>query len=357
VDKKQMKTILAIFTAVAVLGLIWMIIFSPFSAEPQDGVPAGIVTEATRWDSDDPAIWIHPQDPGQSLIIGTDKHREGGLYAFDLQGKIVRTVTGLQGPNNVDVAYGFPLQDHGVDIAVVTERLQQRLRIFQLPDLAALDDGGLIVFDGDRTRAPMGVALYKRPKDQAMFVFVGGKSGPRQGYIAQYRLQATSENKITMQLVRQFGAYSGKKEIEAIAVDAELGYVYYSDETVGVRKYHADPDAANANTELALFATDGFTGDHEGIAIFKKADGTGYILVSDQQANSIRLYSREGTAASPHEHRFAKSVRIAARETDGIEVTSQSLSAAFPNGMLVAMSNGKVFHYYALPAIAGKIPL
>jgi len=189
-----MKTILAIVTAVAVLVLLWMILFSPFSSPPQDGVQAGIVSEATPWDSDDPAIWIHPQDPGLSLIIGTDKHRNGGLYAFDLDGKIVRTVTGLQGPNNVDVAYGFPLQDHGVDIAVVTERLQQRIRIFQLPELAELDDGGLIVFDGDRNRAPMGVALYKRPTDQALFVFVGGKSGPRQGYIAQYRLQAISGN-------------------------------------------------------------------------------------------------------------------------------------------------------------------
>jgi len=349
-----MKLILALLTALSLLGLLWMILFSPFSAAPQDGVQAAIVSEATPWDTDDPAIWIHPQDPGQSLIIGTDKHRDGGLYAFDLNGKIVRTVTGLQGPNNVDVAYGFPLQDHGVDIAVVTERLQQRIRIFQLPELAELDEGGLIVFDGDRKRAPMGVALYKRPTDQAMFVFVGGKSGPRQGYIAQYRLQATSGNMVTMQLVRQFGSYSGKKEIEAIAVDAELGYVYYSDETVGVRKYHADPDAADANAELALFASDGFARDHEGIAIYKKTHGTGYILVSDQQANSIRLYCREGTAASPHEHRFVKTIRIAAQETDGLEVTSQSLAPAFPNGLLVAMSNGKVFHFYAWPDIAGK---
>ena len=34
--------------------------------------------------ADDPAIWIHPTDPAQSMIIGTDKH--GGLAVYDLAG-------------------------------------------------------------------------------------------------------------------------------------------------------------------------------------------------------------------------------------------------------------------------------
>src|SRR2546426_138438 len=34
--------------------------------------------------ADDPAIWIHPSDPAQSTIIGTDKR--GGLVVYDLLG-------------------------------------------------------------------------------------------------------------------------------------------------------------------------------------------------------------------------------------------------------------------------------
>ena len=67
--------------------------------------------------------------------------------------------------------------------------------------------------------------------------------------------------------VREFGQFSGTGEIEAVAVDDELGYVYYSDEGAGVHKYHADPDAPKADEELALFATSGFTEDREGISI------------------------------------------------------------------------------------------
>jgi len=221
------------------------------------------------------------------------------------------------------------------------------LRIFALPEMRSVDRGDLVVFDGDTNRAPMGIALYRRPRDGALFAIVGGKSGPAQGYLAQYRLEDDGTGHVKMTLVRMFGAYSGKKEIEAIAVDPELGYVYYSDETVGVRKYAADPDAPEANVELALFGTTGFASDHEGISIYRRRDGTGYVLVSDQQANAFQLFPREGTPGHPHEHPRLDTIPVAAIESDGNEVTDRALGERFPHGLLVAMSNGRVFHYYA----------
>ena len=325
------------------------------------GIPGGVpfteakprvTTDTTNWDTDDPAIWINRKNPEKSLIIGTDKHADGALYAFDLKGKTVKRSGGLNRPNNVDVAYGFPFQGETIDVAVVTERMEQRIRVFKLPELEPIDQGDLIVFDGNTERAPMGIALYKRQKDQAFFVFVGGKSGPPEGYLAQYRLRESSPGKLTMTLVRQFGTYSGKREIEAIVVDEELGYVYYSDERVGVRKYHAGPDTPGANNELALFATEGFAGDHEGISIYKCDRKTGYILVSDQQANRFRIYPREGSPHDPHRHPLVKVVQVTAVESDGSEVTSCALPG-FPAGLFVAMSNGKTFHYYDWKAIAG----
>jgi 3-phytase len=309
-----------------------------------------IVTEPTPHDTDDPALWI-PADRAKTLVLGTDKDSDGGLYAYDLAGKIVNRVAGLKRPNNVDVAYGLLLGDKPSDIAVVTEREKNRLRVFRLPDLAPLDKGDLVVFDGVPERAPMGVALYKRPHDGAHFAIVGGKSGPAEGYLGQYRLEDDGTGHVKMTLVRQFGAYSGKAEIEAIAVDAELGYVYYADETHGVRKYHADPDAPDANRELALFGTTGFASDHEGISIYKGSDGAGYILVSDQQAFRFQVFPREGTPGNPHNHPALKTFDVAAIESDGSEVTSTALPG-FPSGLFVAMSNGKVYHYYSWDDIA-----
>lgn len=312
-----------------------------------------VVTEPVPHDTDDPAIWINPADPAQSLVVGTDKDTDGALYVFDLHGKIVRTVPGLKRPNNVDIATGFRLAGRDVAIAVTTEREEKRLRIFTLPEMTGVDKGDLVVFDGDPQRAPMGLALYRRPRDGAMFAFVGGKSGPAQGYLGQYRLEDDGTGHVKMTLVRQLGAYSGKKEIEAIAVDAELGYVYYSDEECGVRKYAADPDAPDAGRELALFATGGFARDHEGISIWKRPDGTGYVIVSDQQANKFWLFPREGAPGHPHEHRVVKIVDVATIESDGSDVTAQPLGELFPHGLFVAMSNGCVFHFYGWEQIAG----
>jgi 3-phytase len=272
---------------------------------------------------------------------------------YDLDGKIVTRVGGLKRPNNVDIAYGFRLGGESVDIAVTTERELHRLRVFSLPGMKPLDKGDLRVFEGDNNRAPMGVALYKRPRDGALFAIVGGKSGPTEGYLAQYRLSDDGGGHVKLVLVRHFGRYSGKKEIESIAVDAELGYVYYSDETFGVRKYAVDPDAPDAGRELAVIGTTGYTSDHEGISIYKFNEGTGYLLVSDQQANQFRIYRREGEPGNPHEHRLLKTVPVSAIDSDGSEVTSVALGPKYPGGLFVAMSQGKVFHYYAWEDIAG----
>jgi len=321
---------------------------------PFASISPKVITDTVKWDTDDPAIWIHPEDPGKSLIVGTDKNEDGALYFFDLDGKIVSIVDSLKRPNNVDITYGFPFRGDTLDIAVVTERLKQRVRVISLPEMKLLDDGDLIVFDGDRNRAPMGIALYKREKDSAFFIFVGGKSGPEDGYLGQYRLEEDRiQGKLKITPERQFGKFSGKKEIESIAVDAEAGYVYYSDETAGVRKYHADPDVPGANTELALFADQEFAMDNEGISIYKLDNGKGYILVSDQQANQFKIYSREGSQDNSHEHLLLKVVEVKAIESDGSDVTSVPLSPEFPSGLFVAMSNGKVFHYYSWEDIAG----
>jgi len=310
----------------------------------EDALAPTIVTDPTPHDTDDPAIWINAADQSKSLILGTDKDSDGGLYAYDLNGKIVNNVTGLKRPNNVDVAYGLAYGDTTIDIAVLTERETNSIRVFRLPDLTPVDNGGIPVFVDEEERAPMGIALYTRAADSAIFAIVGRKSGPKEGYLWQYRLDGTN-GQLRADVVRKFGQFSGQKEIEAIAVDNELGYVYYSDEGVGVRKYEADPDKGN-DGQLALFAQDGFKDDHEGIAIYKSSDSTGYILVSNQQANTFMVYPREGAAGQPHQHDQLAEIPVSTVECDGVDVTSVTLGSQFPNGVFVAMSNGMVFHYY-----------
>ena len=74
--------------------------------------------------ADDAAVWLHPTDPNNSVIIGTDKDdTAGGLAVYDLAGRQICFATGGK-MNNVDVRYNFPVGGEKVDIiAVGTETL------------------------------------------------------------------------------------------------------------------------------------------------------------------------------------------------------------------------------------------
>jgi 3-phytase len=316
------------------------------------------VTDTVRHDTDDPAVWINYKEPSKSLIIGTDKDEDGALYVFDLQGKEIKekTIRGLKRPNNVDVEYGLSLGGRPIDIAVVAERITGRLRVYSLPDMEPVDNGGFPVYEGEsgpEYRDLMGVALYRRPTDGAIFVIAGRKNGPTDGtYLWQYLLEDDGAGQVKASLVRKFGNFSGKKEIEAIAVDDELGYVYYSDEQFGVRKYYADPD--KGAEELALINTREYLDDNEGISIYSGKNGTGYLLVSDQAANKFWIYTREGTAENPHDHQVVKVVDVSTISSDGSETINYPLGEDFPNGLFVAMSEGRTFQIYRWEDIAGS---
>ena len=296
-----------------------------------------VVTEPVQGDSDDPAIWLNPKDVKKSLILGTDK--AGLLFVFALNGKIVAQKTGMGRLNNVDVEYGVMLGDQQVDLAIATDRNAGKIFIFELPSLKSLDGGsGLPVFEGEKDQRAMGVGIYKRA-DGAAFVILSRKSGPVEGYLWQYRL-VDKKDRFELTKARAFGAWGGAGEIEAVAVDDFVGTVYYSDEGFGVRKYWADPDQKNANQELGHFGLDGFAEDREGISIYDRGNGEGYILVSDQQANLFRVFTRKG------DHTFLKAVTLSTQSSDGSEVTAVAVGERYPKGLFVAMSDDRTFQIY-----------
>ncbi|HMN90305.1 MAG TPA: phytase, partial [Saprospiraceae bacterium] len=182
-----------------------------FACQPRskpDALQPDFVTDATFVDTDDPAIWINPADPMQSLILGTDKgDNNGGIYVFDLQGKMIKEkcIIGLPRPNNIDVAYGFVLNGDTVDIAVFTQRNGDNIRVLRLPDMMFIDNGGIDVFVGDDVQAPMGIGLYKKPTTSEIFAIVSRKSGPNGSYLWQYLLSADSTGAVTGKVVREFG--------------------------------------------------------------------------------------------------------------------------------------------------------
>ncbi len=302
-----------------------------------------VITEKTLHDTDDPAIWINKNDASKSIVFGTDKNTEGAIYAFDLDGKIIedKTIRSLKRPNNVDLEYDFQLNDSTqVDVIAFTERERQQIRLFSVPDMKPLDNGVFKVFEDatePEANLPMGIALYKSPESNKLYAIVGRKTGPKNGYLYQYEFLSDSLG-IHSKLVRKFGEFSGKKEIEAIAVNNKEGIVYYSDEGHCIRKYHAEP--SKGNKEIYCFGGDYFKEDIEGIAI-ANYPGKSFLIVSNQQAGTFNIFDVNTNA-------FLKEINLGTIGTDGCEVTTMSLGDKFPNGLFVSMNDDKSFFFHDL---------
>ena len=304
-------------------------------------------------DPDDPAVWVHPTDPSRSLIIGTVKVAApaGAVVAYGLDGQIRQMIAGIDRPNNVDVEYGVRLGGQPVDIAVATERLARQLRIFRIDrrDGQLTDLGGTPILRSEQGEAgaPMGIALYIartrqrgvrdcRAQDRA--------AGRLPLAVPPLRHRRRPPRRHLRSTIRAFSASAVRpeNEIEAVAVDDALGYVYYADEANGIHKWHADPDRPDAGRELAHFARTGFRGDREGVAIYALSDGTGYIVCTDQlDGNSeYHVYAREGAPGNPHDHsREIAVVRGGADATDGLEISSAALGPTLPHGIMIAMNS------------------
>jgi 3-phytase len=327
----------------------------PSSLSKAVEIEAEYGTASLSNDPDDPAIWVHPRDPSRSLIIGTMKVAApaGAVVVFGMDGQIRQVISGIDRPNNIDVEYGMPLGGRLTDIAVATERLARQLRIFRIDpaDARLVDLGRIPILEGEvgEEGAPMGIGLYRRARDRAIFAIVAPKEGPREGYLWQYRLVDAGGGRVGATFVRRFGTFSAisvreENEIEAVAVDDDLGYVYYADEADGIHKWHADPDHPGAGRELAHFARTGFRGDREGIAIYPLPDGTGYIVGTDQLGDDseYHVYPREGAPENPHDHSREVAVfRGGADSTDGIEISSRALGPGLPNGALIVMNSAQ----------------
>ena len=294
----------------------------------QADVPVLRETAPERHQTDDPAVWRHPKRVTESLIIGTVKMPapDGAVAVYRLDGTLLMRVNGVDRPNNVDVAYGVRVGKRTVDIAVVTERNRQQLRVFEIvPGKGLLDLAALPVFAGERGPAglPMGIAMYRRKRDRALFAIVSRKAGPSGSYLWQYEIRDNGRGGLEGKKIREFGVFSGTKEIEAVAVDHDREHVYYADEGAGIRKYHADPAHPDGGRELALFGESGWKGDREGIAIH-----AGYIVATDQQHpnSEFHVFSRDTL-------REVGVFRAGADTTDGIDIA--------PFGLFIAMNDSR----------------
>ncbi|CAG0996509.1 3-phytase [Phycisphaerales bacterium] len=276
--------------------------------------------------ADDPAIWVDPRDSAMSLIFGTNK--KDGLAVYDLGGRQVQYLP-VGEVNNVDVRSGFALGEKHVVLIGASHNTGQCLRFFVLDEkVHRLSEapGGTIKVGIDK---PYGFCLYHSAKDGKFYAFVSAADGR----IEQWLLE-DSGGSLKGTLARKLARPS---QVEGMAADDELGFLYASEEDKGVWRFGAEPDGdANGVMVDAVGGNGHLTADAEGIAIWRGAKGAGYLVVSSQGDDSFAVYERRPPHAYAGSFRVGSSASVGGvSDTDGLDITSESLGAAFPYGLVV----------------------
>ena len=285
--------------------------------------------------ADDPAIFVHPTDPGKSAIVATDK--KGGLLVYDLSGQPLQYLADGK-MNNVDLRGGFRLGGKSVTLVAASDRTNKAIALYTLdPDTRLLTS----VADGMQATGlsdPYGLCLYRNRKG-ATFVFISDPGGG----VRQWKLVATPAGKVKAQQVRDL---KFDTQAEGCVADDETGALYIAEEDTALWKLGAEPSAGAARKAIARVADNpALKDDLEGVGLYAQPGGKGYLVLSSQGNNSYAIFRREGDNA--YLGSFAVNADGASgidgvSETDGLEVTSASLGAGLEAGAFIAQDGRNV---------------
>ena len=271
---------------------------------------------------DDPAIWIHPQQPEHSRVLGTDKRH--GLEVYDLQGQRLQQLA-VGRLNNVDVRYGLSLGSRKVDLAAASQRDRNSIALFTISAEGVVTAAGEIPTGLNDI---YGLCQYQPEGSDEHYVFANGKDGR----FEQYRLSAQDSSRISAEKVREFQFAS---QPEGCVADDRRHRLFVGEEDEGVWVVDARADQP-AQPERVASVGEHLVADVEGLAI---AQGEQPLLVVSSQGNdSYVIFDAQPPYAWRGSFRVGVNATAAidgSSETDGLEVTSAALGADFPAGLLV----------------------
>ncbi|MBB2944960.1 3-phytase [Actinoplanes lutulentus] len=326
-------------------------------------------------DADDPAIWVNHPDKARSLIIGTAKN--GGLRVYNLAGHEVQAIATPDGGrfNNVDILTGFKLGTKKVDVAVVTDRGLDKLRIYKieptgLTDITAANVPLLFAKDEaevEEQATGYGLALYDR------YAVVSRRHSTRLGIfrLEEKNGKVTYRTTDTLDLPRTFRLPDGTSwtpcgepgedpQVEGMVVDQEAGVLYAAQEDVALWridlkggtfsslprivervKEFGVPASYDPETEECTLDTandPGFggriTADVEGATIYPTGRRSGYLIVSSQGDSRFFVYDRK-TNRPITTFSVTDGARVdGVQHSDGAAATATPLPG-YPKGLLV----------------------
>jgi len=284
-------------------------------------VPIGETAESPGDGASGVAIWLHPDDLAQSLILGADDNE--GLGVYDLSGALLSFST-EDGPiSTVDIRYGIT-EDGG---ALIAASVADDFRVLLYTVDAATRE--LVLLGSIETGIRLqGVCLYRSPLTATLYAIAISKFGQ----LEQYAL-TEDDGEFEAELKR---AIDVGGEVEACTVDDQLRRLYISEGDNLVWRYGAEPEDG-IQRRIVDFVGGNISEEMEGLAVLALEGNGGYLLVTNEKSDSILLYERTGANAFVGEFAFGSSDAVdALSEPAGITITNLPLNEQYPQGLFIS---------------------
>jgi len=268
--------------------------------------------------ADDPAIWVNPSDPLKSLILGTNK--DVGVYVYGLDGsEKQRLPVGLS--NNIDLRG---------NLAVASNDGVNALSWFRIDPATTL-----VTHVGDTKLAtvePYGVCIGVL--DNAKHVIVTYKTG----LVEIWRITDTGTGPVQISEKRAIQLGS---QLEGCVIDDATGRMFLGEENVGLWVVNMlSEDMIPASVDK-VGSGSGLVADVEGVTLYARKDGTGYVIVSAQAKDRYVVYDRKPPhgvlgviTVAPNADGSVDGVS----HTDGLDVSAAAFPE-FPAGILVVQDD------------------
>lgn len=276
-----------------------------------DVVAAGIDEDA----ADDPAIWLNSADKSKSIIFGSNKIDEGGIYAYNLDGEELAYYK-IGSINNIDVRYGLSNGKDTIDIIGGSNRTENSLTIMKIDKDGKLSQIGNLKSKVDEV---YGFCLHHDKKNDKFYAFTVSTSG----LLEQWQIALTEDCQIEGKIVRQVDV--GTKS-EGLVADDETNILYVGEEENCIWIYDTDPNTENKREKLQMSGSENkkIAFDIEGLSIYYMPDGEGYLIASSQGNFSYAVFDRKSG-------KYITSFSVVdgnvdgSQETDGLDVLNISL--------------------------------
>ena len=295
--------------------------------------------------ADDIAIWINDLNVENSIIIGTNK--QVGLDTYNLSGDLIKSYT-FGRINNVDIFQEFNVGEEKFPLVIGSNRTDNTIFLGRL-----YSDGSIkkILKNDPKSFIEEVYGITSYNSNDMDYVFISGKDGTLEQWLIE-----DNKGTINMNLVRTIKFNS---IVEGLVSDSYYEKLYVAEETVGLWEININPNI-DLNKKL-IFNTDKryFKPDFEGVTLYKKDNGEGYIFISIQGSNSYAVLDRKSKEFKSV-FRIKKSNNIdSVSDTDGIDL-SQLSTNKFPEGLFIVQdgdndNQNQNFKFVNLSSILDKI--